>query len=364
MLTREQLTRLYQEHADSRILSVYLDADQKDPAQRDAWRLHLKQGLSEARGKLEDAAHDEGRAFDAAAELIREAIGVGDSSFLPGRGWVGFATADRLIHAETLPVPMPNLVRWEQNLRIAPYVRALKQSRPVLLVLLNQRQASIYRYRNGELEKVEELEADTFVGDLTDIGTQKRATQRSGIRGKTGTDAAQSILDTASERLVSKLISELKTENGRGEGFLVLGGIPDQVSALAHKLPKDVAERTVERPGLHFRMSKAELTSAVEEAASEMSADEQRKLLDEAIARARSDGRGCLGPEDTEQALQAQKVQTLLISTGLGERDPDYADRLVGSAFGTNGADAHLLTREPGEALDQEARGAAAILRY
>lgn len=363
MLTRDQLIELYRTHQQTRVLSIYVNADQHDPAQRDAWRIRLKGGLSQARDALDGAPHDESKAFDAAQERIRAALDADTaSSFLPGRGWVGFATADALIHTDRIDVPMPDLVRWERGLRIAPYVRALKQTRPVLLVVLDRRKAAVYRYQEGELTDVDHLHADTFVGDLTDIGTAKRATNRSGIRGKTGTDAAQNVLDTGARRLVQRLIDELEIHDGQTS--LVIGGTREQMSALRGALPADLQERLAEDPSLNFDMGRAELAQRVEAAASELSSQRLGALLDDIAEKAGAHGDGCLGREATEKALREGRVRTLAVSVGLQERDPDLADRLIGTAFGANGADAHLLPRAVGERLDRMGEGVGALLHY
>ncbi|MDX1577997.1 MAG: hypothetical protein R3266_05910 [Gemmatimonadota bacterium] len=367
LLARDELHALYNEFLEIPVLSVYLDADQHDPAERDAWRIALKQGIASERKKLESAggdAKEELAALDRAFEHLRDAIGVADSSFLPGRGWAGFATEDGIVHAGSVPVPMPNLVRWERGLRAAPYLRVLKQARPVFLTIIDQRRAAIYRYHGGEFELVRGLHADTEIGDLTDIGQPKRASQRSGIRGKTGTDAAQAILEVATGKLMNRLASELEDLLEDSDGFLVLGGISQQISALEKHLPEALGGRTVRRSSLHFESEESELKETVEEAASELTSSLHQRLLESVMELARSNGRGCLGREDTEEALRAQRVRLLLVSVGLTNSDPDYADHLVGTAFGTNGAEAHILTRDPGERLDREAGGVGAALHY
>ncbi|MEN8375159.1 MAG: hypothetical protein ABFS34_06895 [Gemmatimonadota bacterium] len=361
MLTRDRLVELYRSYQDRPVLSVYVDADQHDPAQRDAWRVNLKRGIRGARAALKDASREERADFDAAAEAIEEAVG-GVTSFLRGRGWVGFAGPDGLIHGDRVEVPLPDLVRWESGLRIAPYMRALKQTQPVRVVILDRRKATVYRYRDGKIEEVDHARADTFIGDLTDMGVGKRAARQSGVRGQTGTDLAQTTLDRAADQLVARLASDLCPDGCTGP--LILGGTPEQIAALRRALPGGGGADCVDEPSLHFDVPSARLTQLVEEAASRLSSRRSEALVAEIVERSHPGDDGCLGRDATEKALRERRVRTLAVSVGLQRRDPDLADRLIGTAIGSNGADAHLLPRDAGELLDEVGEGMGALLHY
>ena len=103
--------------------------------------------------------------------------------FLPHRGWVAFATADRLWYAQGLPAAMPDLVRWEPGIRVAPYVRALKQERPVMVALVDSRKARLFEHVDGEMRELDGLRADTFVGTSPTWGCARARRAASGQRG-------------------------------------------------------------------------------------------------------------------------------------------------------------------------------------
>lgn len=361
MLSYEKLVDLYRELRDRDVLSVYLDADQHDPADRNVWRKRLTREVNAAREALDGDADADLEGFEKALARLEEELDSHDA-FLPGAGWVGFATPDRVWYAESIPVPVPDVVRWEHGIRVAPYVRGLKQERPVILVLLDSRRARIFHYRNGEVEEVRDLRADTFLGDLSDVGTQKRPTHRSGIRGKTSTDAAQTFLGVGSERMLKELMETVVPEEAGDHGLVVVGGTPEMVSAAAQKAPKAVAGRLVERPSLHVEMQKTDIKEAAEEAASQATRDRQWEILDEVVNQAKAEGRACLGIEETERALLEQRVGELLLSRDFVRQNPDYADHCVGAAF-EQGADALELSGPAAERLDEEG-GVAARLRY
>jgi hypothetical protein len=360
MLTQDELVDLYRNLRQKPVLSVYLDGKATDFAERKAWRRRLDQQVADARKRV-NGEGGEAEAFDRALARIQDSLADFDN-FLPDRGWVGFATDDGLVHAGAVRVPMPDLVRWENGIRVAPYVRALKQERLVLAILVDSRRARIFEYRGGSLEEPENLNAETFLGDLSDVNVSKRPTAHSGVRGKTGTDAAQNYLGVGSERMIKKLTDRVLERAGT-QAHVVLGGSQEAVNQLRDHLPQQVRERAIERTNLRVELSEAEVRDALEQAASELNQSIQEKLLAEVVDLARSGGRGALGVEAVEKALKEARVDTLFLSRGFIRANPDFADHLVGAAFEQH-AEVEELSTDAASRLDTEGEGVAARLRY
>lgn len=356
MLERSQLVDLYRTHRDRTVLSVYLDADQHDFAERARWKVALKNGISDQRRRAADPEE-----LDEALSHLREALEDSDGlGFLSGRGWVGFATAEERLYASSIPVPMPDLVRWEKGLRVAPYARALKQSRPVVAALIDSRHARVLRYRMGALRERATLEADTYLGDLSDVNIAKRAHAHSGVRGKTGHDAAQTFLEIERDRLITQVAERVAKEIGR-DGLLVLGGTPRAVDALRKEV--DVSEeRAAKVSSMSFDLSDAEILHAVEVASSELSGGLHQRLLDRLFEQA-GDGTACLGDEDTERVLLERRVETLVVSDALRQREPERVDHFHGAAFEQD-AEVVEVAHGPAAALEERGGGVGALLRY
>lgn len=363
MLDQEGLIDLYREWAESSVLSVYLDADQKDPAERERWRVVLNQGLNSVRQRLEDDESDELNDFDEAVDHLEGELARYRSSFLPGAGWVAFVSPEGVFHAGSLEAPTPDLIRWERGIRAAPYVRALKQARPVFVALLDNRKCRLYRYRAGSLELIERFESEAL-STRSDVGTMKRPTNRTGIRGKTTTDAAQEAADHAAAAMNAEVADRLASLMRGSEVSLVIGGTPAQIKALEDRVGPFAGNRSTPVPGMHLDMTDAQVRAAVEESASVSARARAVRLLEEVSSAHHAGGSGALGRSPTEQALREKRVRVLLISDTLLRREPDYADRLVGTAFGSNGAGALTLTGEPGKTLDDTGEGVGALLHY
>lgn len=360
MLTRTRLVELYKEMRDVDVLSVYVDGDQTNPADRRIWHTTLERGLSEERRRIEAHSPSGVAAFDAARDSVMSKLDQ-NKAFLPGRGWVGFATADGLAYAEGVAVPMPDLVRWELGVRVAPYVRALKQNRVVVAALADRRKARIFTYRNGETSEHIGLVADLDHGELHESAASKRAGTQTGSRGETGTDAGQRALEVSTTRMHAHLLEAVADLAGN-DGFVVFGGTSELVAGLARQA-HGFSGRYIESSSMHAGMSESEVQVPIEAAASALTRQVQDALLDQVLDAAGAHGRGCLGVRATKEALRDGRVDALLLTRGLREQEPDLADHLVGAAF-EQGAVVEELSEAGAARLDQEGEGVGARLRY
>ncbi len=359
MLSQEEVLELQRELSDTFVLSVYLDAEAHDPAKRRAWRVRFDQLVRRLEERLGEASAEEQAQARAALELIQNELSAFEGH-LPDSGWVGYATADRLVHGSSIPVPMPDLIAWEKGTRVSPYIRALKQSRPISIVLADQRHARILRYHYGALEEREIIQSDVAEREGAPDGSAKRAGGRSGMRGEPRSDAARKSEETSTRRLVREVADRFS--GGLEGGFLLVGGSSEVSRQILAALPTSAGDRASELPGVHGDSSDAEIRAAVEAAASELSQRVQSAIVDEVIEASRSAGRGALGLERTERALQAGAVDTLVLTRNFARQDPGRVERLVDLAL-DSGATVEELGEAGGEALDREG-GIGARLRY
>ncbi len=361
MLTRDQLADLYRELQEEKVLSVYVEGAGKDPAMRRAWKRRLDHEMEKEEHRIEKLGSEEQEAFRTARDEVLKRL---DSyqAFLPGKGFVAFATEHGLRHAEVLPVQVPTVVRWFQGPRLAAYIRGLKQLRPMVTALVDGRRGRVFLYQEGKVEEVEDLRADTFLGDLADGASANRATSHSGSRGQTATDAAQRFLDVGTERML-RVVKERIGELAGKDGFVLLGGTQEALATLRPLLPRSMDRRILENHSLFVDMSPAEVKSATAEGASVLSRRRQEALLSQVVEQAHSRGNGCLGGRDTVSALSHGQVDILLLSRSFVEANPDFADQCVGDAFRQR-AEVRVLSGEPGNQLDAEGGGIGARLRY
>jgi len=361
MLTRDRLAELYRALQQEEVLTVYVDGVGKDPASRRVWRRRVEQELERESNRLISEKSEGLDGFREARDLVLKELDAFES-FLPGKGYVAFATPGQLHHAENLPVQVPTLVRWEPGIRVAPYIRGLKQLRPMVTVLVDGRRGRVFTYKEGEVTEVVDLRADTFMGDLSESATSSRASKHSGSRGETATDAAQRFLEKGTKRMMRE-VRELVVELAGTDGFVLLGGEQEALAVLRPFLSGVNESRILENSSLFLEMSAAEVKAATAEGASELSRRRQTALLDQVKEQAYSRGTGCLGGQDTVRALEAGSVDILILSRGFVEANPDYADRCVAQAF-EQGADVRVFGGGSSESLDEAGGGIGARLRF
>ena len=144
MLSQQQLRALLQELADERVLSVYIDGASGDPGNREGWRPVLAGALRDLRASVADVSPAERADVERCVALLGERL-ESLREVPPVPGWVAFITAEGVRHAAWLPAQTPTRVTWSLGPRIAPYVRALREHRPVIVAILSTRQGRLYR---------------------------------------------------------------------------------------------------------------------------------------------------------------------------------------------------------------------------
>lgn len=362
MLTRGRLVELFQMLRRREVLSVYVDAEQRDPAQRDAWRVNLDREVSRLRRTLEQERVSDLAGFDSAWALVTGLLRTDEHGSMTKRGWVAFATPDRIWHAGGVPAHMPSSVSWKKGMRAAPYVRALKQQRPVTVVLVDGRRARIFEQVEGGITELEGVLADADLGDLTDVGMRKASARSTGMRGETSTDQAQRLREVAAERMRKSLADFIDARVGQ-DGVVVVGGSPEAARKLVAILPRRLRGRVSEYPSLHLDMGAAEVREAIRTAAGDLSEHGHGTMVAEVVDTTRAGGKGAMGEKDTLAALEAKAVDTLLLSRAFIGANPRVADDAVGLAF-VQGADVEEVSGSAGERLDRDAAGIAARLRF
>src|SRR5690606_19072343 len=358
MLTLEQLGEIQQTLAGGRVLTAYIAADESDPSDRSSWRRRLNAGLENIEQGLEG---DERKAFAAARKLL-EAELEPHRGFLPGKGWVAFVTPERVALCTEVPAPMPDLVRWRDGAVLGPLMRALKQKRPVLTVLIDSRRARVLRYVEGELTEATSYRADTCIDDLTDINSAKRGGTRSGMRGEAASDAAERIHRGETERLARPLAGALRPQINTATRLLS-GGTPAAETALRKALEPLAGDRMTLDTSLHVNMTPAQLQPVVERTASELSRQRQLARVRYVVENAGGNGRGMLHAHAIERACRNGQVDTLYISTNYLRTKEDQAEDLISLAL-TRGARVELVGEEAADLLDHEGGGVGARLRF
>lgn len=362
MLTYDSLADLDERLQQDKVLSVYLRGGTESFGEQNAWKVELKNELSRLEEEREkEADRSDREAFEAAGKRLRSLLD-GMPGQPPQGGWVAFITPEETVHAEAVPAPMPTRAIWQQGILTAPYVRALKQNRPLVAALLDRDRARFFTYQQGELTEETALHSDTYLGDLTDSNESRRATDHSGQRGSTGTDKAQRYLEVEHERMMRTAGENLREMAGR-HGWILLGGIPAVVKELANELGDSYEQRVKLMPSLQIEDPHSRVEEAARESAHELRQMAQRRGIRRAMDDARSGGRGALGPGDVGKALQRGQVEHLYLGRRFILEETEAADVAVRRAL-RQSSFLEEVSGQAEETLDSEGAGIAARLRF
>ena len=360
MLTIPQLAALHRSLSAEWVLSVYVDGTATDPAVQRSWRTQLDNALKDIRDWLVGSSHQEREAFRQAALLLDDVL-ISFSRTVSAPGWVTFITSDRVVEAHVMPVATPTLAVWTKGPAIAPYLRALKGTRPVIVVVADALKAHLHKYQNGYLEKLETLRARHMIAPASHMGSPPKQGFHSGTRGSSGKDAADKSLLEGRDRMIREC-AERATKAAGDEGFVVVGGVKRVTRRIIEHFPDSLRDRALELKSLDVHASPSEVTRAAKFGASELRASFDSRRLAEIAERAGAGGLGAIGSAQTAAALGLRSVRDLYFTKQYREDNAAEAESLVRSALDQN-AVIEEVSGTASETLEQ-AGGIAAGLRF
>jgi hypothetical protein len=359
-MTYSQLARLEHSLRDKRVLSVYLQGGSEDPATRLAWRTDLDRSLRDLRRWLTGSPHGERTAFERCLGLLEGALAP-LANGLSSPGYVAFVT-DGVVHdAEPLLAPAPTIAIWSTGLCVAPYIRALKETHPVIVALVDARSARVYRYQMGELTLLASIHAHATIDAPAHMGDVARHGFHPGVRGETAHDAAQRAHEAGTARMLRET-EALIARHGTLDTSFIVGGSPRVASRLRQTIIRSAPERVLHLDSLDIDVSEAEIIAAARSGASLLRDAVDRRHISAIVAAHGEQDAASLGPASTRQSLEQHAVRDLYITSRFLQDNMAEAEELVRAAL-DQGATVEHVSREAAERLDAHG-GLAARLRY
>ena len=360
MLSSSQLVSLERSLRGKRVLSVYLDGTANDPAKQRMWRVQLDHSLDDLRAWLAESSHSERQELERSIRALEHELAAMTGN-VGAPGWAAFITADRVHASSVLPVAMPTQAVWSTGACVAPYMRALKELRPVALVLADSTRAVVYRYQLGKLEHIETIHAHHVVTAPSHMGDTPRSGFHSGTRGATGRDEAQRSLLEGTNRMLAEAAERVMRIAG-ADGWVVTGGIPQVSRQLADTLATLAGGRVLTAESLDIHASGADLVDAAREAASTLRNAADAARIAEIVDRGAPTGFGAVGPAATRQTLDQARVRELYLTHRYLEDHAAEAEAAVRSAI-DQAAAVEEVSGAAAEQLDAHG-GMAARLRW
>lgn len=309
MLTLHELVALQTLYERERVLSAYFTP--LPMSHGHSWRLALGVELRRCGGGI--AADGERRAFARAREALDAALD-GEHRALHAPGVAAFVTPDGTARLQSLAFEVAPTVVWGRGIAIAPYMRALKEERPVILAVINHHTALVFRYQLGELHPLDRIRVSASLDEL----------------------AAQ---------LVRSVV-----QHADAESWIVIGGRMEGATRATAAIPKALRPRTGAALGVSVDSPEADLAREARAAASRLrTASDLRALAELSSARAH-DG-SALGEDATMRMLEANRVRQLFVSSHFVHEHSHAAEQAVRAALG-RGAGVEIVSGDAETRLD------------
>jgi hypothetical protein len=361
MLTPRELNELVQKLRTTKVLTIYYDARVTDPAMRDAWRPAIASAIRPIRMAIADEA--ERAELDRAAAFLDDRLPpLGGVWGAPG--WVAFLTAAGPRYVEELPIHTRTIAVWRDGPAVAPYLRALKQHRPVVVVLVDSQSARLYRYAWSRLTALPDMTLQVQTEAATPRQTPSVAPELShpGARSAVGSERMQRRRSAAFQRLITPLGRRL-AELAGDDGWIVIGGTPEWAHLAGNGLPAQLEGRVLVSSTLQNDEREEDIAREAERAATELRATHGRVLVDRLTEQSGANGRGAMGVAAVQRALRVPAVNLLIMSPEFVRLHPDDAEDITRAAL-NQGADVEVLSSDAAARLDKTAGGIAARLRF
>jgi peptide chain release factor subunit 1 len=316
------LRRLIEHRAGHPVISLYLDLDPERFATAPARAAQIRSLIDQASRELDEAA--DGLGHDDRIGLRNDLQRIDDFLSTPGGrgGWaedgrdpfkgahalaVFCSGRDDLFEVVQLPRPVPGRVVIGRTPYVEPLLPVLQQRR-WLVTLVNRRLA---RVLGGPVERLEESGSfEEYVHGQHDQGGWSQARYERSIEKDTDDHLRR--------------VAEAVNQRWRSEAFhrAALGGPVEIVPRLEGFLAAEVRANLA--PGrVEVDLSSAgdeEIRRALAKLVFEDEKQSEREALDRLAAGIGTGGRAVGGPEDTIEALNERRVQTLLLEPGFDRR--------------------------------------------
>src|SRR5688572_5919375 len=330
MLSHAELMNLEQRLRDETVLSVYVNGEFADVAARGQWRTELRNALDAIEESLRDAPHAEREAFSHARQLAQTEV----DQYRNGEdapGWLGLFTDREVHHAAVVTAPVPTVATWSQGANVAPAIRALKEARPVLVVVTDSTQVRIHRYVGHSIALEETLDREAKVDQPYHMSRPAPQGFSSGTRGRPGAEAAQRELRKATDDLLGEATDRITRLAGE-DAWVIIGGIDVVAADLHGRLNKRLAERSAIVP-LDVHDSEASLAETAREHASRLRSAEDLRSVEAILSDNAAGGTGAVGLRQIDEALLNGQVHALYLTTTFVDKHPDEAVSAIRRAF-------------------------------
>ncbi len=298
MLTDQDVRELLKFTSPHPVLSVYLSTD-PTLGNKDSYRLRLRNMLKKVNLPQDEEA------------VERYMMQEYDWS---GRGVAVFSCApEGFFRAYALAVPVRDLVHVGDRPSVRVLADLLDSYGGYGVVLVDKQGARLFHFHLGELR-----EQEGIVGEAVKRTKHGGASSLPGARGGTAgrTKHVDEVIERNMKEAVDFAISFFEQNRIRR---ILIGGTEDNVALFRSLLPKAWQSLIVGTFPMNMTASHAEVLAKAMQVGQEAESKRESQLIKDLITAAAKNSGAVIGLEDTLQAVNEDRVMTLVILEGFGQ---------------------------------------------
>jgi hypothetical protein len=348
---------------DEDVVTLYLHVDPGERANQSTprgWEIYMKSALNDIEKNHIDNA-DNNRDWKALRSRIEEFAR--DYNPEGGQSLVMFVGNDTF-HTHEIRVALDNSHSYGDPM-IVPLLWAVDEHEQYLVVLVDQEQARLLNVYLGRATVNDEIELDIQGYDFRERNyiNSNRGLSYGNVQGQgAGNDRFEDMKDEHIKRFYKDVASELhdltkQTESTR----LILSGNQQSAHALKDNLPQPLKDMMVDIVPMPVESADHDVVKRIRQTALNYEREQELELVNEVIGFAKSEGRGALGADAVDKALEMQQVEMLILPWP--PQDADLAKTYTLAAM-KNGSRVELVHGAPALKLRGEGAEVAARLYY
>lgn len=324
------------ENPSKNLLSLYLHVDagyQPNQSNQPAWHIYLKNALNDLENQNSNDID-----WNLVKTHTQEFI---ENYNIQSKSLVLFVNEDGVGNSFDLPVAIKNHYSIGE-IDIVPLLWALDEYEQYLVVLVDSEQARFVSASLGGADTNEEMTIDF---DDYDFGNKQfiHANHGDGIDGQQGSggDNFDDMKDEHIRRFhkdvaeqIRDVMSDIQAER------IILAGNEQAAHQVKHLLHDSVQAQVVDILAIPIDSNDSEIATQISQTALNFERSSELELVSKVIDFAKSGGRGALGLEDVQNALNMQQVDLLLLPYPMD--DEDLASELTLKAL-KSGATVELI---------------------
>jgi len=351
-------------NSDGRVFSLYLNVDNSLPenqATQPAWRIFVKNALKETAEAVSESDQP------AWVDISKRVEAYFETYSPTSRGLALFYGTD-LQTVYELPVPPHQNEHYFGDVNIAPLLWLIDEYEQYLIVLVDREEAQLLTTYLGDTSRQEAMASDRFSFDFKEKTMMPRpsgpqADAGGAITGGSQKDAFADKMDDYVAKfhqdVAQRVRNWLKTH---GAQRVIIGGDEKSAHAVHDELHDAVLPHVVTVMSIPFQESDNQVMKRILPIALDYEREKELETVRTVVGLAKTEGgRGVVGYEAVEQAVQMQQVDLLIAPWPLD--DAARFHTLTVQAFTHGNATIELVHGEAADLLRAEG-GIAARLFY